>query len=277
MRYTTRQRNHESSLTRYRWVLTKERRSGGIEALETELSLQTCRTTNKADFLSYIAAKRACDEQMRSFYRQPKWRRWKFRIFCRRKTSEARFLHIVADTYGPDCTVYLGDWCRRDQMKGCAPSPTVGLKKMLRRKFKVYKVDEYKTSRICNRCKSELSTYKKRDGKNSYSRLCCHGCRSNNKLSKRFVDRDLNAATNILLAGTSTVRPLSMSRPKAGCVRKRASPSNSSCDVLAKMTCLASLLNHHLAVGPARPSSDPFPATSKKKQESSLLDAHLCL
>jgi transposase len=110
-------------------------------------------------------------------------------------------------------------------MKGCTPSPTVGLEKMLRRKFEVCKVDEYKTSKVCNRCKNELSTYKKRDGKNSYSRLCCHGCRSKNKLSKRFVDRDLKAAANILLAGTSSVRPLSMSRPKAGCVRKRASPS----------------------------------------------------
>ncbi len=166
LRYTTRQRNFESGLTRYRWVITKERRSGGIEALETDLSLQTCKTTNEEDFLSYVAAKRVCDEGTRSFYHQPKWRRWKFRMFCRRKTSEDRFLKRVADTYGSDCTVYLRDWSHRDQMKGCAPSPTVGLEKMLRKKFEEIKVDKFRTSKVCNRCKSELSSYEKRMARN---------------------------------------------------------------------------------------------------------------
>ncbi len=59
-----------------------------------------------------------------------------------------------------------------------------------------------------NACSGELSSYRKKDGKLSYSRLCCTNCKGHPEdNSKRFVDRDLNAALNILLAGTSVERP----------------------------------------------------------------------
>jgi hypothetical protein len=85
------------------------------------------------------------------------------------------------------------------------------------------------------------------------------------KLSKQFVDRDLNAAANILLAGISKIWPLHLTRHKASSARKRASPLDSSCGVMAKKT---HLVNKYLAISPARPSNDPFLAFS---QESDLL------
>ena len=105
-----------------------------------------------------------------------------------------------------------GNWSRRDQMKGSQPSPTIGLHKVLSTRFRVVEVDEYRTSKVCNLCKRDLSSYIKKDRKKSYSRLCCTNCICPKDRSKRFVNRDLNAAANILLAGTSHDRPISLRR-----------------------------------------------------------------
>ena len=98
-------------------------------------------------------------------------------------------------------------------MKGCQPTPNAILKSLLSKRFKVTEVDEFRTSKICNSCMGTLKSYRTRSGKLSRSRLCCESCGSENKkLSKRFVDRDVNAALNILLIGTSPERPVAMSR-----------------------------------------------------------------
>ena len=90
-------------------------------------------------------------------------------------------------------------------MKGCAPSLGVGMKKLTKKRFQVKEVAEFRTSKLCNGCFCKLE---KRDGKLSYSRLCCSNCAGRHKnRCKQFVDRDLNAAANILLVGSSRERP----------------------------------------------------------------------
>lgn len=127
-------------------------------------------------------------------------------MFCRRRSSEARFLNRVEAMYGADCTVYYGDWSRTDQMKGCDPSPVTGTKKLFLKRFpNVVDMDEHKMSVMCNGCRGRLERYKKRNGRPSHSRLSCASCGLEDKRSKRFVDRDVNAAKNILWVGTSSL------------------------------------------------------------------------
>lgn len=77
--------------------------------------------------------------------------------------------------------------------------------KQLRKRFKVTIVDEYNTSKKCNTCMEDLSTYIKKNDKHSYRRLRCTNC-------NLFVNRDVNGAKNILLAGTSSERPSKLKR-----------------------------------------------------------------
>ena len=135
LRYTARQRSFESKLTRYRIVLKKEKDASGVSALETELSQHSCRTNEEHAFFEYLLAKKKHDKATEEFYRKDTWRNWRFRICSSRNSSEACFLNRVKATYGPDCAIYYGNWSRKDQMNGCEPSPTVGLKKALRKRF----------------------------------------------------------------------------------------------------------------------------------------------
>ena len=66
------------------------------------------------------------------------------------------------------------------------------------------------------RATPDLNSYRKKNGRQSFSRLVCESCGGKGETpSKRFVDRDLNAALNILKAGTSAVRPEHLSRKRS--------------------------------------------------------------
>lgn len=46
-------------------------------------------------------------------------------------------MNNVASTYGKNCLIIYGNWSRQEQMKGCQPSPTIGLRKTLSTRLKV--------------------------------------------------------------------------------------------------------------------------------------------
>ena len=76
-------------------------------------------------------------------------------------------------------------------------------------------VDEYRTSITCNWCMRELRSYKKRDGRRSYTRLVCMNCGRGQNRSVQLMDRDINAAANILLIEmTLPARPEAFRRQK---------------------------------------------------------------
>ena len=85
-------------------------------------------------------------------------------------------------------------------------APTVGMRRLLSKWLEVMDVDEYRTSIICNLCLGQLTKYRNRRGRLSYSRLKCTTCISRGK--PIFLDRDKNAAANILLVGEAPVRLL---------------------------------------------------------------------
>ena len=146
--------------------------------------------------------------------------------------QEKKLLNLIGKKYGKDCRLYYGNWSMKSQMKGCTPSPTSGMRRL---RFEVIVVDEFKTLVTCNRCMNRLEKYRDRRGKLSYSRLCCTSCGLEKKRSKWFVDRDSNAAANILLIGTSEERP--------ECFRRSGS-------------------SMELSVGPEGTSSDPLSAVT---------------
>ena len=168
------------------------------------------RTNDSDKYYEYLMAKVRVDRLTRDFYRESRWRNWKFRMFCNRRSSEDRLLNRIAETYGDTCKIYYGNWSRNDQMPGCHPSPNKGIRTLLAKRFEIVEVDEFRTSVVCNTCTNRLERYRNRRGRLSHSRLCCTTCRPSlgKERKKRFVDRDINAATNILWAGMSHERPI---------------------------------------------------------------------
>ena len=73
-------------------------------------------------------------------------------------------------------------------------SPTSALSKRCSEHYSIVFVDEFRTTKCCNKCGNELKEMK-REGREIRGLRCC---RSSNCLKSHLVSRDLNAALNIL-------------------------------------------------------------------------------
>ena len=89
--------------------------------------------------------------------------------------------------------IALGDASRSSTFGHLPSTPTSSLERLLRRHFRVYMVDEFRTSKLCAGCHKELGGAEY-DGERSYGVRRCF----NNVCFRTFWDRDINGALNIL-------------------------------------------------------------------------------
>ena len=96
------------------------------------------------------------------------------------------------------------------QMKGCIPSPNIGFKKLLLKRFKILEVNEYNTSKLYNKTFKELENISIRKNKHKKH---LHEILTPKEETERciFVNRDKNACKNILYLGKYFLR--NQSRP----------------------------------------------------------------
>ena len=93
-----------------------------------------------------------------------------------------------------------GNWSRSSQMKNFMPTPGLGIKRLLNKRFIILDIDEYKTSKIHNKTLKELTNVKIRRKKHSKK---IHEVLTLKEETERriFVNRDKNACKNILHIG----------------------------------------------------------------------------
>ena len=132
-----------------------------------------------------------------------------FRIFCNKRSSEDRLCNAIGKTFGSLLILYYSNWFSSIQLTGCTPTPNKHMHLILQRRY--WTNSELRRS-ATPVAMEELRRYKKRLGRRmSHSRLFCQTCSSRTG-RPTLVDRDFNAAANILLAGTSLSRPPALLR-----------------------------------------------------------------
>ena len=122
----------------------------------------------------------------------------------------ARMINNFRNAFGSpsEVVVCIGDWSLKNQRRHHAPCKGIGFRKVFRKNhFKVYLVDEYKTSSKCNNCKSANSNegiclpFREvenpvRSLRETIPKTLCLGllkCQT----CGRLWNRDVNAASNI--------------------------------------------------------------------------------
>jgi hypothetical protein len=217
LNYNTIQRRKESLRTRNNKIMYVEKLNNYIIEKETKLSNYNDKTVNYEKFKDYIKNKTIIDDEIRDFYYRELFRKLKFRTnICLRK-SEDKFLNNIEKMYGKkdEIVIGYGDWSRDKQMKHLMPSSNIGLRKKIEKKYKVFLVNEYCTSKLCSSCNKELKNYimssedikkydkkhKKKLEKNDIKKhrlLVCLGCSSLENKKSTFWNRDINACVNML-------------------------------------------------------------------------------
>ena len=68
-----------------------------------------------------------------------------------------KLVNRIKDFYRPRCKILYGDWSSSKQQKGCTPSSTTGIRKLLSKRLETTSVDKFRTSKVSNLCYGELS------------------------------------------------------------------------------------------------------------------------
>jgi transposase len=90
------------------------------------------------------------------FYSEYLFRKLRLNRYINKQKSESKFLKEFSDQFGSSesTDVFIGDWdSSRHTFKGQTVTKGIGFRKMFRKYgYKVYLVDEYKTSKTCPLC-----------------------------------------------------------------------------------------------------------------------------
>jgi len=207
-KYTACRRRFETYTKRSNYIILQEKKKNGIIQKETKLSNFKSRTTKVEEYKNFITNKTILNNEVKEFYQKPLFRKLAFRRFIRTKQGEVKLLNEIENTYltkeeikqGKKIVILHGDYSRTTQMKGCIPTPNIGMKKLLLSRFDIVEINEFNTSKLYNKTLKEMEnvSVKRKKHKKSLHEILTP--KEETKCSI-FVNRDVNACKNILLLG----------------------------------------------------------------------------
>ena len=158
-RYSQDQRRKETKIKKYNNIIlamkTNKIKGKTIIEYETELSHFNRKSLQITKYKEYLQEKNRINHILFGFYRKELFRKLRFGKYINIKRNEQKMIHNFRNMYGnPDeVIICIGDWEQRQQMKYKEPTLGKGMRTLFRKnKYKVYLVDEFRTSCKCSKC-----------------------------------------------------------------------------------------------------------------------------
>jgi len=206
--YTNKQRVNETKRLKYQNILKKYRDELEITSKENELSAYNSKSCNINKYREFITKKINTNEVLYKLYQNNKFRQYKWYAFINKKRTEDNMLNKIKKTYTKDSIIIIGDWSIGKQMKNFISTPNLSLKRKLQECFKVYNIDEYRTS--CLNYKTEelsknlylpdktnkerkmhsILTYKMENKRNGCINRDKNGCKNIQKVFNYYIEYD---------------------------------------------------------------------------------------
>ncbi len=162
-RFTNKHKKNESLEYIFEAFNNKMRKEYGIELLESKLSAFNTRTVSFSKFLGYIHEKDKVRQEISKYYigdeQYVDFRREKLIKYIYTKKTYARLIQNIKKTYGDDVVIVIGNWGRNPNIKHCAPSPGIGLKRILAKHFELFEIDEFRTSMLFHETDKKCSKF----------------------------------------------------------------------------------------------------------------------
>ena len=229
-RYTQDSRRKECKIKKYAKIILefkKEKIDGKtIIEYETELSKLNRKTLTIKDFKEYIQKKSEINNKLYKFYEKYIFRKLKLNGYINIKKHEQKLINNFKKIFGKpeDVIICGGDFEQKQHMKYKEPIKGKGIRRIFRDNgYKLYLVDEFRTSCMCSICKTEIGRCEKfqiRKNPKPYKsgNILVHGlikC----KTCLGVWNRDVNGATNIYRIAKNAINGLE--RPKYLCREKK--------------------------------------------------------
>ena len=218
-RYTQDTRRKETKSKKYRNLLQEQKRDTVIDGRrvvewEADMSAYNKKTLNFKAFKVYLKYKNALNIRLAPFYNKYLFRKLKLGSYSRRQITEARMLNRFEKLFGSpqEAVICIGDWEQKQHRRFKEPVKGKGFRTFFRKAgYKVYLVDEFRTSCRCSACSEHgvCSTFRECDNPRPYrdGRILRHGLVKCSTCS-RLWNRDVNAASNIWKIAQNAIRGL---------------------------------------------------------------------
>jgi len=195
--YTNKQRVNETKRLKYQNILKKYRDELEITSKENELSSYNSKSCIINKYREFITKKTNTNEVLYKLYQNNKFRQYKWYAFINKKRTEDNMLNKIEKTYTKDSIIIIGDWSIGKQMKNLISTPNLSLKRKLQERFKVYDIDEYRTSCLNYRTEELCKNLYLPDKKNKERKM--HSILTYKMENKRngCINRDKNGCKNI--------------------------------------------------------------------------------
>jgi len=185
-RYTQNQRRLETRTKKYMKITEKVNNetkinNQTIKQIESTLSVLNSKTVNYEEFKKYVTEKNKVNKILYTHYQQEFFRKFKLNKFINMQKSEAKMVENFKSKFGtPDkIIIVFGDHDKgQHNMKGLEPTICKKFRKIFKNAgYKVFLINEFRTSKLCNCCHQELDKFltrasnKPRDKKNNKKTL----------------------------------------------------------------------------------------------------------
>jgi len=230
-RYTQDSRRKECKIKKYAKIILELKKEKiddkTIIEYETELSKLNKKTLIIKDFKEYIKKKNEINNKLYKFYEKYIFRKLKLNGYINRKKNEQKMINNFNKIFGKpnDIIICAGDFEQKQGMKyGKEPVKGKGIRKIFRDNgYKLYLVDEFRTSCMCSICKDENGRCEKfitRKNPKPYKsgNILIHGALSCKNCGAVW-NRDVNSATNIYRIAKNAINGIE--RPKYLCREKK--------------------------------------------------------
>ena len=253
IRYTRKGRDQDVFKPSRTRETLKRRRSVGLEAYETQvLNRYPKRSCHPEVFKRYAVLRKRKEEAFLELYGHPVFRQFKFTTYSKTRSSEHKFVGRVFQTFSKasqktkrcmtqqmvenaskqaestkDILIGWGNWGKfPNKLKGCAPTPGVGIRKRMASFFKTVTVNEFLTSQTCPCCHGERCLKKQKIGNRSVEKHHLLRC-TNDECQSRWWNRNVVGGFNILKRALEAPEEKTPSNETTGVGRKRKQPRKS--------------------------------------------------
>ena len=225
LRYTQNERRKVSCKSKYRKIrksVEEEHKGKSVKDYLNELSQCNSRTTSVEKFKEYLKIKNLMAHEYFQVYQKTIFRKLRLNSKINLKRSEDKFISKFKKTYGTEKAIVYGDWEERPSfLRGKEPTKGSSMRKLFTRAgYKVYLIDEFRTSKLCCHCEgvnqaSFLTWKDPRPWKQGIDQKVWGLLRCTNGQCRRVQNRDFNSACNMMKIATSL--RLTDKRPEAFC------------------------------------------------------------
>jgi hypothetical protein len=198
--YTNRQYLKETKRLKYQSLLKNHKDRIGITEIEEGLNKYNSKTCNIEKFKEYITEKNKANEKLVPLYQQLKFRQYKWYSYINKKRTEDNMVNKIVKKYSKDHIIIIGDWSIGKQMRNFISTPNLTLKRKLQETFKVYNIDEFRTSCLSYKteepCENLYLKFKK-DPKQKERKIHSILTYQMENNRKGCINRDKNGCKNI--------------------------------------------------------------------------------